>query len=344
MATLTERYIAVVSRGVPEAQRADVERELAAAIADIVDSRVEAGEEPVRAERSALSEFGDPMRLAADYAGRPLHLIGPAFYPDYLRLLRLLFSIVLPLVMVAVALGTLAAGGDAGETASNTVLTGLNTAGQIFFWTTVSFALIERGSGGAARPPAPWNPDRLPEAPPSGPARLGDTIVSILLGAGMAGFIVWQQFRSPFTDADGGPVALFDPALWSFWLPYFVAVLLAGIALEAIRYRAGGWSWPLFAVNAVLDIAFAVPAVWLLLSGSLLNPAFTELLAWWPTAGDSVTAVSAVAVAAVTAWDLVDTAVKTPRDQRALAAARAARAGNAADEPRAAHPDRGRRP
>lgn len=51
-----------------------------------------------------LTELGDPMRLAAGYTGRPLHLIGPAVYPDWLRLVKLLLGIIVPLSMAGSAL------------------------------------------------------------------------------------------------------------------------------------------------------------------------------------------------------------------------------------------------
>ena len=43
MSTLTDRYIAEVVRGVPESQRADVEQELRASIADAIDATEVAG-------------------------------------------------------------------------------------------------------------------------------------------------------------------------------------------------------------------------------------------------------------------------------------------------------------
>jgi hypothetical protein len=72
MATLTQRHVAAVACGVPEDQRSDVERDTAAAIADLTEARLAAGEEPDAAERAALLELGDPVRLAAAYSSRPL--------------------------------------------------------------------------------------------------------------------------------------------------------------------------------------------------------------------------------------------------------------------------------
>lgn len=316
MATLSERYVAAVRRGVPAAARDDVELEVAAAVEDLVTARREAGSEPAAAEREALLELGDPVRLAAGYSGRQLHLIGPGLYPDYVRLLAVLLATIVPVVTIAVLLGTLFSNGAPGQTASATVLAALSATGHVLFWTTAAFALVERA--GATTSPVTWSPEMLRDLPEPGPARLGDTAASIVLQAGTAAYLVWQHFRSPLHDADGNAVPLLDPALWTFWLPYLIVVLLAGAALEWLRYRARGWTWSFFAANAAIDLAFAVPLIVLAASGSLFNPAFTSAVDWWPEAGGPLAVIVLVCTAGVTLWDIVDTARKTPRDQRVL--------------------------
>ncbi|MFD0597537.1 permease prefix domain 1-containing protein [Catellatospora coxensis] len=71
MTTLTDRYVDATLRRLPGRQRADIEKELRTAIADAVDDRVEAGDEPAAAEIEVLTGLGDPARLAAGYADRP---------------------------------------------------------------------------------------------------------------------------------------------------------------------------------------------------------------------------------------------------------------------------------
>lgn len=316
MATLSERYVAAVGRGVPATQRADVELEVTAAVDDLIAARRQSGSGPAAAEREALLELGDPLRLAAAYSGRQLQLIGPGLFPDYLRLLAVLLATIVPIATITVLLGMLFSNGDPGQTASTTVLTALTTTGHVLFWTTAVFALLERAGTGSS--PVTWDPEMLRELPQPGPARLGDTAVSIILMAGSAAYLVWQHFRSPIHHADGSAVPLLDPALWTFWLPYLIVVLLAGAVLEWLRYRARGWTWSFFTAHAVIDLAVAVPVIVLAARGSLFNPAFTSAVEWWPASGTSVAVVVGVSIAGVTVWDLVDAARKTPRDRRAL--------------------------
>ena len=103
-ASLTDRYVTAVLTGVPEDSGPMSTARLRASIGEAVEARVTRGEAPADAERAVLTELGDPMRVSAEYSGRPLHLIGPALYPDYVRLLRLLLAIIVPIVGVAVGM------------------------------------------------------------------------------------------------------------------------------------------------------------------------------------------------------------------------------------------------
>jgi hypothetical protein len=324
-ATLTDRYVEATARGLDDAQRPEVERELRATIEDMIDGRLAAGaSDRAQAERQVLTELGDPMRLAAGYTGRPLHLIGPAVYPDWVRLVKLLLGIIVPLSMAGSALAQALLGDEGqavGEIVASAVLTGLGVAGHILFWTTLVFAVIER-SGGTPKPLVAWTPDQLPDISAARRVSLGDTAVSLALLVVTAGAIVWQHLASP-VRSDGESVPVLDPALWSFWLPWFLAVLLAEMVFVVVLYRTGSWSWPLAGVNVALNLAFGVPAVSLLLSDRLFNDAFiAQLVAdGWVEAEAHLRAVTAVSVIAVTAWDSVDGALKARRHTAARAAA-----------------------
>ena len=83
--------------------------------------------------------------------------------------------------------------------------------------------------------------------------------------------LLWVQLRSPIV-VEGEAVPLFDPAMWSFWLPWFIVVTLLEIALTIAVYVHGRWTYPAAVGNALLGAAFAIPAVYLLANGLLLNP------------------------------------------------------------------------
>jgi hypothetical protein len=310
MSTLTDRYVWGVMRAVPERQRADLELEIRALIADAVEARTAsarggtAGGDAAAAERAALAEIGDPEILAARYTDRSLHLIGPGYYLDYRRLLTLLLSIVMPIVTLATMAAGFIAGMDVAPVMLNGVYAGMSVGIQLAFWVTLVFALVERRGARSAGPLTAWTPDDLPSVP--SPSRLGagEAVASVVGSVILIGVLLWQP---PFY-ADGGTVPFFNPALTATWFPWFMGVAVLEIAFTVLVYAARRWSWPIATVNAALDAAFAIPAVWLLQTGQLVSPAVKAEMerigagaAMAPTA-----AVISVAIIGGVAWDALD--------------------------------------
>ncbi|QFZ19830.1 permease prefix domain 1-containing protein [Saccharothrix syringae] len=273
-ADLTERYVDATLRRLPARLRPDVERELRASIADAVDAHVDGGADPKEAERAALTALGDPVRLAAGYADRPLHLVGPAHYPDYQRLLAVLMATAVPVVAAVVGL----VGVRRGEPVADVLLGALGAAatagGHIAIWTTVLFALLERAS---RRPSArPWTPDRLPE-PTSRRARrteLAAATAALVVGVSL---VLLSPTISTVTGADGAPIGPLSPWLWETrFVHLFTALLVVALGLVHLKHHVR-WSAP---VAALVDVACAVALVWLVANDRVLNPAFVEAAGW----------------------------------------------------------------
>lgn len=313
--TLTDRYIDAVMRTVPEESRTDLAAELTASIGDQIDARVEAGEERRAAERAVLTDLGEPDRLAAGYTERPLHLIGPRFFLTWWRLLKLLLWIVLPCVAFGVALGTTLGGAGFGAIVGTTVVALLHTVVHLGFWTTLTFAIVERMSRRDAEALSTWSLDDLPERRESGAGR-GDmvaTLVFLVLGAGA---VLWDQHIG-FAPAHPG-LSFLDPGLWPWW----ITGLLVIMALEAIVaiavHAAGRWTLGLATAYAVLNVLVAVPAIWLLLEGRLLNGDFWPTLVdaeAAPTVDNVFTVLTGFGIAGVAIWSVVDAFLKTARSR-----------------------------
>jgi hypothetical protein len=305
MSTLTDRYVWGVLRAVPERQRADLEPEIRALVADAVEARATTADGDAAAvERAALTELGDPELLAARYMDRSLHLIGPGYYLDYRHLLTLLLTIVVPIVTLATMMAGFMAGTGVAEVALNGISVGVSAGVQLAFWVTLVFALVERNGARKAGPIVAWTPDRLPSVP--SPSRLGagEAVVSVVASVFVIGIIAWQP---PFY-ADGGTVPLFDPALSPTWSVWFVGVAVLQIAFTVLVYAARRWTWPIAIINAALGAAFAIPAVWLLQTGQLLSPgvkAEMERVGAGAALAPTVAVISIVIIGVV-AWDAVD--------------------------------------
>jgi hypothetical protein len=308
MSTLTDRYVWGVLRAVPTAQRADLEPEIRALVADAVDARVAAGVAPSEAERAAIAELGDPERLAAQYTDRTLFLIGPRYFPDWRRLLTLLLSIVVPIVAIA----TMGAGYLAGHEVWDILASGLGTAFMVgvnlAFWITLVFAVMERKEVADLDQELAWTPDKLPDVPAGGSGEsLAGIAFSIAALVVAAIALVWQQTAMPIT-IDGISYPLFNPDLWSFWLPWLLVVLGLQIAFHVAKYLRGGWTWPFAVVNAILSVAFLAPAIWLWSEGLLFDPGLMAALDGMGLAEAFRPAgvVVAIVLVAATGWDIVD--------------------------------------
>lgn len=303
MSTLIDRYVWATIRSLPQRQRADVERELRTSIADAMDARLDAGTTAADAERQVLTELGDPTRLAAGYADRPLHLIGPAVFLDYQRVLTLLAWIVPPIAMGGVVLGGLLGGTPVPRLLAQAASAGLNTLIHVAFWTTVLFVLLER-SGKREPLTTSWRATDLPELPTDGREGIGSTAGTVVALIAVIATIYWQQYASPFRDAAGTVVPVLHPALWSSWLPFFIAVLVAEVVFAIVLYRRGGWTMPFALVNVALNVAFTVPAVMLLRTGRLFNPDVLKQVPLDPHLVGMLTTLVTVAVVSVAVIDV----------------------------------------
>lgn len=310
MSGYTERYVAATIRTLPTETQADVRAELEASIADAVEARTEQGEPRADAERTVLTELGDPDVLAAGYVDRPLRLIGPRHYLTWWRLLRLLWWIVIPVAMVGFAIGEVVANLDAtgldattsliGEIIGGSIGVGISAGVHVGFWTTAVFAILERTGAGTG---AAWSVDQLPEPDGDGAGR-GDLIGSLVTVGVLAGALVWDALIG-FARTPERWLPVLDPALWP-WGIGWVLVTLAATALIAIGvYARGRWTMRLAILNAIVAAAFAVPAVLVVASGAVLNPAFVETFVPG-TVHTILSVVVAVVIVAVAVWSAID--------------------------------------
>lgn len=314
--SLTERYVWAAVRTAPGDQREELALEIRERIGDAVQARVEAGEEPGAAEHAALAELGDPERLAAGYVDRPLYLIGPRHYLDWLRLLKVLYLVVLPIVLAGLAAGALIGGDGVGGLFATVIGGGLTVAVHLAFWTTLVFVLVDRAERKddvtGSTTPGPWRPEQLPALPGPRSQSRTDLVTSVVWQLVLGAAWLWLAGSWFLTGRLQGQ-SLFDTDRWRPWLPWFLAIVVAEIVFEFVLYRRG-WSWPMAAVNALLQLALAVPLVTLLLTG-LLDQAFFDR-ADWPEGGGSdgpVAVVAWVTIVAVAASDIVMGCVKTYR-------------------------------
>ncbi|AEF42640.1 hypothetical protein [Hoyosella subflava] len=271
MGSLSEQYIAAVLRRLPRTLRPEVEAELHATIADMIADR--GAGDPGEAERNALIQLGDPAGVAAEYTGAAQHLIGPAMYPDYVRLLKVLVPVVLPVVALIIALPRVVIDdGEPLQVIGATLLGTFFIGVQLVFWTTVVFAIAERTGGRHRHFRTSWSPDDLSRENLT--SSRPDAVISLIAVVLLLGFLPWQHFFSV--------VPILDPYLWRGWLPA-IGVLFAGVLIiDVYRIKHGQWTLRMAALAIMLDLAIFSVLVWAAMASPIVSPAFLAALGGSP--------------------------------------------------------------
>jgi hypothetical protein len=310
--TLTERYLAATLRGIPDGQRADVERELRSSITDAVEDRVEAGEERAVAEKAVLEGLGSPTTLAASYSGRPMYLIGPDMFPAYRHILVMLVAIVVPVVAVIQTAVGIGGAGDYVDALLGGLAAALNIGVQLAFWVTVVFVVLERAEfarearSEIAVATSRWTVDMLP-ATTEDRVTIGEVASEVFTTLLTIGGLFFLRDLAWTTEADGAALSVLNPDLTAFWLPALIILMAAIGGIWVVVYLVGRWTVPLVTAFAILESAFAVPVIVLALKGAIINPAFAEEIGWRPLAEGDGPAMLALAagVLLVTAWEII---------------------------------------
>ncbi|MCW2760152.1 MAG: hypothetical protein JWR85_353 [Marmoricola sp.] len=317
--TLTDRYVWTVTRHLPPDTGPDVARELRGTIHDMTEARIETGADPVRAEETVLTELGDPDVLARKYGGRPAYLVGPGLFPDYVRLMKVLPLIVLPIVLVATVVDGLATSSDHwGKVVLDSVLALLSVAVHLAFWTTLVFVVIDwtRPESERDKPLTSWGTDRLPSEVPWRQVGLGETLTAVAFIVVTAGIVVWQFVGV----GDGAGVQVLNPDLTVGWELLIVGLLLLEVVLAYAVWRAGRWTPTFAAVKVLINVGETAALLWLARGEELLAPGLPRELADtldWSVDLSVLTAVLCAGIVLANAWDSVEAVLKARRAQRA---------------------------
>jgi hypothetical protein len=326
VSTLTDRYVWAVVRLLPEAQRAEIDRELRELVAEMSDARLADGAPPVSAgtdtahtadaERDVLTQLGDPSLLAARYVERPRHLVGPDVFPEYVRILRLVGSIAIPIVAALAALAALLEDDPSfWFVLGRTLLGAYGATVLVAFWVTVVYAFADKWKHETA-----WTPDLLVAEPPASSSQElsvvegASTLVVTVLAATA---LVWQQVWPPLDDPSGQGVPVLDPDIWNGAAQAMLALLAASFAVNLVVLIRRRWTYALAAINATVNAAFLVVVAWLALDERLLNTEFLAVLterAGWDEVPTINPWIIVVGVGAIEVWDAVEALLAARRD------------------------------
>jgi len=272
--SLTDRYLDVVAHRTPRGRRDTVTGQVRTRIESGVSGRMARGLRSIDAERETLAELGDPARVAADAVG-PRWLVGPSLYPQFVRVLRLVASIAVPLISALVAATGALAGDSLLQVLSSTIEAAFGAVVNVAFWVTLVFVVVDRAGVDLDRREQAWSPDDLPVQTRTA-VGLTETVIAICVKALLIGLVLWPWRYWPSAGGDAVPVVNDQLRPWT--TAAVAGVLAAGIVLVSLTYRLGRWSVGLATANTLLNSLLAAVVIGLAVAGRLLNPGFADAL------------------------------------------------------------------
>jgi len=287
---LIERYVYDVARRLPEKDREDVKKELRANIYDMLPEG--ASEDAVK---KVLYELGSPVSLAEKYRTRPRYLISPAYFDEYVSVLKW----VVPLVGVLVMLIGFAVGAfDAAKTVSTHVAfvisgilskgvsMGVSAAFQALVWTTIGFVIAEHS--GEKKPKIGEHGWRIEDLPEVQSAKAGiplsEGIAELVLSVVFSIFaLLFCTGRLPFAMifAQGDMVFynIFSQSFLNMLVPFILVSLLLSVVQAVAKIKDRRWSVLVCASVVVKKLVDMALTLYLINQPNILSTEFHGFLA-----------------------------------------------------------------
>lgn len=144
--TLTERYLKAVAAQLPRSTRDDIVAELADAIADRMDARVEATGRPLTEDEqeTVLREVGHPLAVAARYGSGPHHVVGPELYPWWMFGLKVGLSALVIITLLGLVARVFSGDGLVGPAIGHAFSDAFSGAITLIGFATLAAFIIER--------------------------------------------------------------------------------------------------------------------------------------------------------------------------------------------------------
>lgn len=329
---LIERYIYAVTKQLPENTKEDVAKELRANIEDMLPEHYE--ETDVIA---VLQELGNPWKLAEEYQPKQRYLIGPAFYGKYLSVLKLVLSIVIPIIIGTTFLGWLFSNPHDSVMATSNytliikdVITGAIEAGlQVVVWVTIIFIALERnlfgkdGSENLTSNKDSWSIKDLPTLSSDHKKISRSSTVISMVGTVLATSILYfqPQLLAVYISNAGGELQVF-PLLNTERLQYFIPIILVSVLIQICifvwKYIAQYWNKALVSVQIGFNLLMGSLLVWMFNDATLINNSFrndmtSSLIKNGPEFlknGQMIPYVLTAIVIVITVWECVSLLIK----------------------------------
>ena len=285
---LIEIYIQEVTRRLPEKMRKDIELELRSTIEDMLS-----GNDREEDVKRVLNQLGNPAALANGYKDQPMHLIGPRYYDVYVSLLKMIVPIAGIIAFITIIAEKFI--GYSGEEAivnvilamiGKCIVTFIEVGIQVFFWLTVTFAMIERFDNEKEQQPLTsslkkWTADDLKNVtyiPKRRAISKFEVFGGLLWTATWATLYFYADQLVGVYKGEGGTLNFVVPAfnndvLRQYW-PIIVMIIGAEIAFAIYKLLQQQWTKKVAIGNTVLQIVTTIVFIMMVTHPNLMNQAF----------------------------------------------------------------------
>lgn len=290
---LLHRYLHAVRFWLPAAQQDDIIAELGEDLRAQIDDRETALGHSLHDDEVAaiLKQRGHPMLVAGRYLPQR-SLIGPALFPAYQFVLKLVIAWILaPVFILVVGPVTVLSSRSPSVAIIGTLWTLLMAAVFAFGVITLIFTILERYPHEST---FRWNPRRLPRVPPTKAATWPQpvpgykAVVEMLAGvcATLVWLDVWWAMSVPASFALGAVSITLAPILRSFFWPVLL-LTLGRVALGWIGWLRPWWTRTRPALRLALDAialillgALGSTGPWVRVAASLPAPVVANANLW----------------------------------------------------------------
>lgn len=306
---LLDRYLHAVKSGLPKAQQDDIIAEIGEDLrSQIEDLEAGLGRPVNEAEVIAiLKERGHPAKVAGRYLPQQ-YLIGPALYPIYRLVLKMVVLWVLVPVFVFVigpiAIATSIHPSQASiKTLWDLAMSAVFTIGVV----TLVFAIIERYPVDA-KPFEKWDPRRLPRIPKTVPGSrptprataIAELAASLIISSL---FVAWFRTTFDFGDVRITLMPIWRSLYWPFLLLMLSGVPKGWVSLvwpERTRLRFG-IRVVINAITLILALVLLNAGPWVSLTAPGLSAGNIAEAAKWTNFGIKIGLIIAAVIAAADA-------------------------------------------
>jgi hypothetical protein len=284
---LIDVYIQEVIRRLPEKSREDIALELRSTIEDMLpDDYNEADVKEV------LEKLGNPAALASGYRDQPMHLIGPAYFDVYVSLLKMILPIASVIAVISIVAQYVI--GFNGEEAIVNILLTIIGKGiwtiievgiQVFFWLTLTFAIIERVDKNKGQEPLTvslekWKPEDLKNITyiPKKKAISKVEVFGSLMWTAIWATLYFYAYKLVGIYEGGNRLELVAPVfnqevLLLYW-PIIVLMIGFEVALALYKFIKGQWTKRIAIWNTILQAFVSIVFIVIIMNPNLLSQEF----------------------------------------------------------------------